>query len=212
MLFPGVLQSMTALIENLLVDFQSQPSNISLRTILKFRSNGGVPEIIKFLGNDSIDSVFFQLLERLCEDIYFCLEFGKERGHILLTTKYNQVDTETLETVESIIALTRMACSSSKFCLDHGHSLHMLQFPIKEAWPLERNAVVYIQDVISPMHGVGHHTVGYVLWPAATILSRWMLIRPELFMNNYVLEVGAGLGSNVRIDCGTSDTPHSLFF
>lgn len=58
----------------------------------------------------------------------------------------------------------------------------------------QRDISVFIRSVPHAMLGLGQKSVGYVMWTAAEILSRWLCKHNFLLKWKTVLEVGAGLG------------------
>ena len=71
---------------------------------------------------------------------------------------------------------------------------------IREAKPLGVSskeaecAHIIIRSVPDSSHGIGQQSVGYYLWPSATMLSRYLCRSAWLIGGKSVLEIGAGVG------------------
>lgn len=134
-------------------------------------------------------------------DVYFALELGVLGGWIsvasLLATVGNRdFDASFEELLQEIVGTivgygypfprVPLECVDSEY-------LKPLLYPFKT--PSDEEFLVVLRRVPRNMIG-GQENVGYVLWPAALIQSRWLCRHAHEFLHheNRVLEIGAGVG------------------
>lgn len=159
-----------------------------------------------------------ELLEILgvcCHDGDFSTDFASYGGHAMLKKLLadGSVSSELTEEVENIICAITLSGNKFPSRTISSHSSSVIVQPTKFKFserPILQEDVdddknvtrcehgaltVYLRSIPASIHGTGQHTVGYLLWSSAVILSRFIIQNEsKIVRDRVVLECGAGLG------------------
>ena len=173
------------------------------RQVLKLTTEGGIPELVAEIGRAAqggdVSSLFklLVLIQRCCRtDAFFAAEFGVLGGFqgLVKASAWLQEHEEHSDALESLDAtIGAIVCSG---CTSYP------RVPLEPSWPplsyVFRDAAAKTFGVVLRRVGKDFHfdqsAVGYVLWSAAIIQSRWLCAHPSFALDQDVLELGAGVG------------------
>lgn len=158
----------------------------------------GIVNIVKLLQNYEASSDDIALLEQLlyvlsrCSmNFDFSLEFARHGGHSCLR-RLGIINEPAINEVISSILSTGMKFPVAGEVLDEKDKLTLQNAPTR--FVFRENLTIFIRHVPGQFYGIGQQAVGRILWPSATILSRYLLRHPDLVQNKLVIELGAGVG------------------
>lgn len=172
-----------------------------VRFLLDFRLADGVVGVIRELESD-VNNRFniLRVLEIFCRDFDFSYDLGKFGGHFKLK-RLLQGDDSTIQnlTGEVISSIITTGCYfPMKVDVGSKDTRIPSSFTFQDRAEIPSSIspvlTMYVRTVPKPMHGIGQHAVGFILWSSATILSRIIIILRNLFRRKTVLELGSGLG------------------
>lgn len=190
------------MVPTLLID-SARAGEPSPRQILKLTIEGGIRDIVAELvaapcsPNDVAALCnLLMLVQTACrKDAFFAAEFGVLGGFQALvhTSAWLQKEghTDALECLEETVgAIVCSGCASFP------------RVPLEPSWPplsyVFNDATARTFGVVLRRVGKDFHfdqsAVGYVLWSAAIIQSRWLCAHPAFSLDQDVLELGAGVG------------------
>lgn len=156
-----------------------------------------------------------KILGVCCQDCDFSTDFASFGGHAILKKLLADisVSSELIEEVENIICAITLSGNKFPSRMISSHSASVIVQPTKfkffesphlhEVIDDDENVsrrthgviTVYLRSIPTSIHGTGQHTVGYLLWSSAIILSRFIIQNEsKLVRDKSVLECGAGLG------------------
>jgi Lysine methyltransferase len=159
-----------------------------------------------------------ELLEILgvcCHDCDFSTDFASNGGHAILKKFLadSSMSSELIEEVENIIGAITLSGNKFPSRMISSYSVSVIVQPTKFKFFGSSNLhevigddenmtrrtheefTVYLRSIPASIHGTGQHTVGYLLWSSAVILSRFIIQNEaKLVTDKSVLECGAGLG------------------
>jgi hypothetical protein len=204
-------------------------SHLSEREILDFRLSSAFSTLLIELNQPTDPSYlesYLRLLLTCCLDYDFSYQFGDFGGHLLLKRILKNFPEHSELCYELISIITSSGClyPMPMNILHKEHVIHPLfyQFHPQQqpsspslspllSPPLshhhsQSSITVILRQIPDSMHGEGQIAVGYVIWSAALILSRWISLHSNFFQRKLVLEIGAGTGlcGIVACACGSS--------
>ena len=203
---------------------------LSDREILEYRLSSSVffpllKELTEPTNPSSLES-YLSFLMACCQDYDFSYQFGDSGGHLIIKKILKTFPEYSELCYELISTITRSGClypmpmnilhrehvimpliyqfhtqqqrQSSSASLSPSPSLPQTQ--------PQSSFTVILRQIPDSMHGEGQIAVGYIIWSAALILSRWISLQSKFFQRKLVLEIGAGTGlcGIVACACGSS--------
>jgi hypothetical protein len=207
-----------------------QRTELSERDILNFRLSSLFPYLIDQLTQlthqehqpPAIGS-YLKFLSLCCRNYDFSYQFGDFGGHLLLKKILKSFPDFSDECYELISVISSSGCGypMTKNILYQEEIMKPLIYQFKrrqhmgqekaeeqeeQQRPFEEEFTVILRQIPSSMHGEGQIAVGYIIWSAALILSRWIAFNSLFFDQKSVLEIGAGTGlcGIVAGACGAS--------
>jgi hypothetical protein len=168
--------------------------HLSARSIVKFRAENEAVKVIETI--ESHTSLSSEALSKLLERLFSCfyndastaLAFGMLGGHKKLASalrNHAEISEEDRETLDEIVAMVQIALSERSIVRDEASKVDKFTFD---------NHTIYMKVTPNQLHGKGQNAVGLALWPAASLLSRYIVKFANIFHNQSILEIGAGLG------------------
>lgn len=183
----------------------SSSSNVQLseREILSFR----ISPLFQLFFNlftecSSFDQIelYINILKLLCSNSDFSYQFGDFGGHIILKRWMRDFPDCIDNCCELITIIISSGCQfpMMKNILHQEHIMIPSSYEFfinnEQSSPSQSSFHVLLRQIPQSMHGEGQIAVGYIIWSAAIILSRWICNHTSLFQNKSVLEIGAGTG------------------
>lgn len=141
------------------------------RALLDFRLGDKMTNLIEVLRLTN-RSRSLKFLCDACKDYDFAYEFGQHGGHFFLKNELKLQSSDDLTVIEDIISsIVSSGCifpTTPYVDESEIHRPELVEFRCLDSEFVD----VYTRLVPQKMHGKGQYAVGYVLWPAALILSR----------------------------------------
>ena len=149
---------------------------------------------------------YLQVLSTCSDNFDFSAEFSRLGGHAVLKKLLANSDNEIIELVEEVVCAILSSGVSFPMTrvmdVSDIDEIAVANLPMKFSYrhsSLDQNELsehkhLYIRSIPGKLHGIGQEAVGRILWPSATILSRWLIKNSEILRGKRVLEIGAGVG------------------
>jgi hypothetical protein len=193
--------------------------HLSGREILDFRLSPLFPHLLHQLTKLSTSpesaGAYLNFLTRCCANYDFSYQFGDYGGHIILKQiiknlpEFNDECYELISTIAAsgcVYPMTKNILSQEEIMRPLIYQFTRQQDQGQGEGKDDREFTVILRQIPASMHGEGQIAVGYIIWSAALILSRWIAMNSSFFEKKLVLEIGAGTGlcGIVAGACGSS--------